>query len=177
MNRREVNKMGDITNVQVGVCSITFGGTDLGHTKGGVEVSYEPTQKDVTVDKYGETVVEQYLIGEKLTVKVPLAEYTIANLRRAMPQSTFAGAANSRITLGAAAGKKASDDALQLVLHPINEGTRRHDIVLYKAIAVDQVVLPHKIDEEKVFEVTFMALLDETRSDGNYLGMIGDSTT
>lgn len=169
--------MSDITNVQVGVCTVSLGGTDLGHTKGGVEVSYEPVYKDVTVDKFGETVVEQYLIGEKLTAKVPLAEYTIANLRKAMPQSTFAGAANSRITLGAAAGKKSTDDALQLVLHPFNEGTRRHDIVFYKAIVASQIVLPHKVDEEKVVEVEFMALLDESRSDGNYLGMIGDSTT
>lgn len=172
-----MNKLPDVTNVQVGVCTVSFGGTDLGHTKGGVEVSYEPVLHDVAVDKYGETPVEQYLVGEKLTVKVPLAEYTIANLRRAMPQATFAGAANSRITLGAAAGKKSTDDALQLVLHPINEGTRRHDIVLYKAIVSGQVVLPHKVDEEKVVEVTFMALLDETKSDGNYLGLIGDSTT
>jgi hypothetical protein len=169
--------MADITNVQVGVCSVSLGGTDLGHTKGGVEVSYEPVFKDVTVDKYGETVVEQYLIGEKLTAKVPLAEYTIANLRKSMPQSQFAGAANSRITIGAVAGKKSLEDALQLVLHPINEGTRRHDIVFYKAIVAAQVVLSHKVDEEKVVEVTFTALLDETRSDGNYLGLIGDSTT
>lgn len=169
--------MSDITNVQVGVCSVSFGGTDLGHTKGGVEVSYEPVYKDVMVDKFGETIVEQYLVGEKLTAKVPLAEYTIANLRRAMPQTTFAGSANSRITVGAAAGKKSTDDALQLVLHPVIEGTRRHDIVFYKAIVASSVVLPHKMDEEKIVEVEFTALLDETRSDGNYLGLIGDSTT
>jgi len=167
----------DITNVIVGECTVTFGGTDLGHTKGGVEVAYAPIFKDVTVDKYGETIVEQYLIGEKLTAKVPLAEYTIANLRRAMPQTTFAGAANTRVTVGAAAGKKSTDDAAVLVLHPRNEGTRRHDIVFYKAIVAGEVTLPHKVDEEKVVEVTFLALLDETRSDGNYLGLIGDSTT
>ena len=169
--------MADITNVQVGVCTVNFNSTDLGHTKGGVEVTYEPVYKDVMVDKFGETVVEQYLIGEKLTAKVPLAEYTIANLRRAMPQTTFGGAANTRITIGAAAGKKSTDDAAQLVLHPIHAGTRRHDIVFYKAIVASEVVLPHMVDEEKVFEVVFTALLDETRSDGNYLGLIGDSTT
>lgn len=169
--------MADVTNVQVGACSVSFNGLDLGHTKGGVEVSYGPVYKDVMVDKYGETVVEKYLIGEKFTAKVPLAEYTIANLRNAIPQSVFAGAANSRITIGAAAGKKASDDAYQLVLHPLNEGTRAHDVVMYKAVVTSEVVLPHKVDEEKVIEVTFEALLDESRSDGNYLGLIGDSTT
>lgn len=169
--------MADITQVQVGVCSVLYNGIDLGHTKGGVEVSYEPTHKDVSVDKYGETVVEKYLTGEKFTAKVPLAEFTIANLRNAMPQATFAGAANSRITLGASAGQAAKVDSYQLVLHPINQGTRRHDIVMHKAYVASQITLNHKVDEEKVIEVVFEALLDETKSDGNYLGLIGDSTT
>jgi hypothetical protein len=168
--------MGDITKVKVGVCSVTFNGVDLGHTKGGVEVSYEPTHMDVTVDKYGETVVEKYLTGEKFTAKVPLAESTIANLRVAMPQSSFAGAANARVTIGASAGQSARADAAQLVLHPINEGTRAFDIVMYKAYVADTVDLMHKIDEVKVIECMFEALLDETKSDGNYLGLIGDST-
>lgn len=169
--------MGDIANVQVGVCDVTFNGVDLGHTSGGVEVSYEPEHHDVMVDKFGNTIVQKYLIGEKLTAKLALAEYTIANLRNAIPQGTFAGAANSRLTIGAAAGKKATDDAYQLVLHPRNEGTRRHDVIFYKAYVASAVVLPHKNDEDKLVEVTFEALLDESRSDGNYLGMIGDSTT
>lgn len=169
--------MGDIANVQVGVCSVTFNGLDLGHTKGGVEVSYEPEHHDVMVDKYGNTIVQKYLIGEKLTAKLALAEFTIANLRNSIPQAVFAGAGNTRITVGAAAGKKALEDAYQLVLHPINEGTRRHDVIFYKAYVASTVVLPHRNDEEKVIEVTFEALLDESRSDGNYLGMIGDSTT
>lgn len=168
--------MPDVTNVQVGVCDVTFNGLNLGHTKGGVEVSYEPVYKDVAVDAYGETVVEKFLIGEKLTAKVPLAEYTIANLRNAMPQATFAGAANARMTIGAKAGKKAKEDSAQLVLHPMIEGTRRHDIVLHKAYVGSQVVLPHTNEDEKIIEVTFEALLDETKSDGNYLGLIGDST-
>lgn len=168
--------MGDITKVKVGVCSVTYNGLDLGHTKGGVEVSYEPQHMDVSVDKYGETVVEKYLTGEKFTAKVPLAEFTIANLRNAIPQATFAGAANARILIGASAGQSAKADAYQLVLHPIGEGTRAFDIVMHKAYVASTIELMHKVDEVKVIEVTFEALLDETKSDGNYLGLIGDST-
>lgn len=168
--------MADITNVRVGACDVTFNGVVVGHTIGGVEVTYEPVYKDVMVDAYGETVVEKYLIGEKLTAKVPLAESTIVNMRNAIPQSTFAGAGNARITIGAKAGKKASDDAYQLVLHPSGQGTRAFDIVLHKAYSSESVVLSHKHDEETVTEITFVALLDESKSDGNYLGLIGDST-
>lgn len=168
--------MADVTNVKVGACSVTFNSVDLGHTKGGVEVSYEPIYHEVSVDKYGETVVERYLIGEKMTAKVPLAELTIANLKVAMPMGTFAGAANARLTLGKSAGTKASTVAAQLVLHPLNMGTRANDIVLHKAHVASTVDLKMKVDEENVYEVEFQALLDETKSDGNYLGLIGDST-
>lgn len=168
--------MADIINVMVGVCSVLFNNVDLGHTKGGVELSYEPIYHDVTVDKFGETVVEQYLMGEKMTVKVPLAEFTIANLKVAMPNGTFAGAANRRILLGKSAGSKTSALAAQLVLHPINQGTRVNDIVLHKAVVTSTIELAMKVDEEKIIEVEFQALLDESKTDGNYLGLIGDST-
>lgn len=168
--------MADVTNVKVGACSVVFNSVDLGHTKGGVEVSYEPIYHDVSVDKYGETIVEKYLMGEKITVKVPLAELTIANLKVAIPQGTFAGAANARLTVGHSAGTKATDNAAQLVLHPLNMGTLANDIVLHKAYVASVVNLQMKVDEENVYEVEFEALLDETKSDGNYLGLIGDST-
>lgn len=168
--------MADITNVQLGVCSVTYNGIDLGHTKGGVEVSYEPVYADMTVDKYGETLLNQVLIGEKLTAKVPLAEFTVANLKTAVPNATYAGAGNARVLIGKSAGAKQTANAYQLVLHPTAEGTRRHDVVLYKAVVSSQVVIAHKNDEQKILEVEFTALLDETKSDGNYLGLIGDST-
>jgi hypothetical protein len=168
--------MADVTKVKVGVCSVVFNGVDLGHTLGGVEVVYEPSHHDVTVDKYGETVVEKVLSGEKLTAKVPLAEYTIANLKNAIPQSQFQGAANARVHLGKSAGGSARAASAQLVLHPIAEGTKAFDIVFHKAYVANQITLSHKVDETRVIECEFEALLDETKSDNNYLGFIGDST-
>lgn len=163
-------------NVELGAVDVSINGTDVGHQKGGAEVTYEPEFTESSVDLYGNTPIEARLTGERLTAKVRFAEYTIANLRRAMPQTEFAGAGNARITIGAKAGKKASDDAVQLVLHPSNKGTRAHDVVLYKAVVISSVVLNHKNDEDKIIEVEFLALVDETKNDGNYLGLIGDST-
>lgn len=168
--------MADITNVQMGTCDVEFNSVDLGHTAGGVEVTYEAEYADKQVDIYGNTVVDKLLSGERLIAKVPLAEFTIANLRNAMPQAQFAGAANARITVGAKAGKKASDDSYQLVLHPSQEGTRRHDVVLHKAYVESVEPITHTNEDQKVLMVTFVALLDESKSDGNYLGLIGDST-
>lgn len=167
--------MADITKVKLGVCSVSFDGNDLGHTKGGVEVSYEPTWHDITVDKYGETVVEKVLIGEKITAKVPLAEYTLANLRVAMPAATAVGSTTFKNTLGKSAGSlKGSTDAAALVLHPIAESDTSFDVKLYKAMVDSQINLNHTVDNEKVIEVTFVALLDESKSDGAYLAEIGN---
>lgn len=168
--------MADVANVKVGVCTVSYNGVDLGHTVGGVEVTYEATYHDVIVDKYGETVVEKKLVSERYMAKVPLAEYTIANLKAAIPQGQYQGAANARIHFGASSGKSAKDNSAQLVLHPINEGTRKFDVVLHKAYVANTITLQHKVDETRVVEVEFEALLDETKSDNNYLGFIGDST-
>lgn len=169
--------MADITKVKMGVCSVTFNGVDLGHTAGGVEATYEPEYSDIKVDKYGNTIADKILTGEKLTAKVPLTEKTIANLKVAMPNATFAGAANSRITLGKSAGQRMSSVAAELVLHPIAEGTRAYDVVIHKAVVTSEIMLSMKVDEQTVTEATFEGLIDETKSDGNYLGLIGDSTT
>lgn len=164
-----------VTNVRVHSMDVTLNGVDLGHIKGGVEITYEPQYHDVMVDKYGETIVEKYLTGEKVTAKMALAEATIANIGVAIPQGSFAGAANARRTVGSKAGKKASTSAYQLVLHPSNLGTKQFDFVMHKAYVESAVTLPHQNDTEVLIEVTFVALLDESKSDGNYLGFFGDS--
>ena|SRR5688572_14195741 len=168
--------MADITKVKMGVCDVSFNSTDVGHTAGGVEVTYEPEYADIAVDKYGNTPADKILIGEKFMAKVPLAEFTIDNLKRAIPNSTYAGAANARITIGKSSGQRMSSVAAQLVLHPRAEGTRAYDVVIHKAVVTSEVVMNHKLDEQKIIEVTFEGLVDESKSDGNYLGLIGDST-
>jgi len=168
--------MADITKVKVGVCSVVFNGVDLGHTSGGVEVVYTPQHYDVVVDKYGKSIGDKILIGESLVAKCPLAEYTIANLKNAIPQSQFQGAGNATVHIGKSAGASARAVAALLVLHPIAEGTKAFDIVFNKAYAANTVTLAHKIDAERIIEVDFEALIDETKSDNNYLGFVGDST-
>lgn len=168
--------MANALQVELGPVDVSVNGVDVGHCKGGAEVTYEPEYHETTVDKYGNTPVEARLMGERLTVKVRFAEYTIENLKRVIPQASFAGAANRRVTLGRKAGARATDSAVQLVLHPSDKGTRAHDIVLHKAYPMSAITLNHTIEDDKVIEVEFLALVDENKADGNYLGLIGDST-
>lgn len=166
--------MADITNVKMGVCSVSFDGVDLGHTKGGVTVTYEPEIHDITVDLYGSTPAEKVLIGQKLKAKVPLAESSIANLTVAIPESTVDG---TNLTFGGEVGLRMSSVAGELVLHPIaNDTDLSEDIIIYSAVVVSTLEIPFKVDAERILEIEFEGMIDETKSDGNMLGMIGDST-
>src|SRR6266567_2402593 len=98
--------MADATKVQLGTCQVTYKGVDLGHTIGGVQVTYTPNYHETSVDKYGSSVVEKFLIGERLIAKCNLAEITFANLQVAISQSSLAG--DDRLSFGSVAGKKAS---------------------------------------------------------------------
>ena len=169
--------MSNALQVETGPVDVTIDGVDIGHQQGGAEITYEPKVEAVFVDKYGETPVEYRLKGEMLKVKIRFAEFTIANLRKVMPEATFAGAANSRITLGKQAGARATDSTVELVLHPTDKGTRVHDFVIYKAYPISPITLVHSNDDNKVYEAEFVALVDESKANGNYLGLIGDSTT
>ena len=168
--------MADITNVKLGVCSVTFNDVALGHTKGGVTVTYEPTYHDMTVDAYGETVVDKRLLGERLAATVPLAEATLANLQVAIPEGTTSG---SKLTIGSSVGDALSDSAYELVLHPVENASDNldDDVVFHKAVVASTIELPFVNDGERIIEVEFVALLDEEQSDGEYLGFIGDSTS
>ena len=169
--------MADVTKVALGVCTGTFGGVDLGHTSGGVELTYEPVWHDVTVDLYGESKVDKRLMGEHVTVKVPLVEYTVANLKLAMPAGTVvSGSGKSRIDVGRGAGLKASSEADELVLTPVDAVGAEHTVTVHKAVAGNQITLSHVNDAARVIEVEFEGLIDETQGLGAMLFSIGDPT-
>lgn len=168
--------MGTTTNIKIGTCSVKLAGTDLGFSKGGVTFTYSPEYADLLADTYGKTPIDKALVGEVVTVKVPFTEPQIARLKKAIPLgvNTVAG----RLTFGSTAGQRLLAQAAQLVLHPQNNtaGDRSEDIVLHKAVVHKEVALNFEVDNQRVTEVEFVALIDTTKSDGNLLGFVGDST-
>lgn len=170
--------MGNATNIKIGACKMLFGGRDLGHTKGGVTVNYAPEYSDIVADQFGETPVDKALLSEALTVVVPMTESQLANIKVAIPLATEVGATDGRLTVGKNAGARLSSVAEQLVLHPLAnaDADATDDLVLYKAVVADEVEIAYNNEDQRVIEVTFMALVDTTKADGSWLGHIGDST-
>lgn len=167
--------MADATKIQLGPCSVRYKGTDLGHTIGGVVVTYTPTYKETSVDQHGSSVVEKFLTGERMMAELSLAEFTLANLQVAIGQSNLVG--DDSVSMGSNAGKKASEKAGELVLHPLAlpSSDRNSDVTIFKAVVTNELKIEHSNENEKVLPVQFDGLIDEGRADGARLGYIGDS--
>lgn len=167
--------MADVANVKLGNATVTFNAVAIGHTKGGVEVSYEPDIYEKTVDKYGSTPVGGSLIGERLTVKCMFAEHTLDQFKVALAGATFVdGATSDQIDLGKIAGATLTPSTLKI--HPDHMGASvAEDWDIYKAIVIGAVTVPYKVEDEIVYEVTFLALVDESKVDGKKLAKIGTS--
>lgn len=166
--------MSNVLNVKLGTCKVYFGGTDLGHTIGGVEVTYTPEYHETKVDEFAGPA-ERWLVGEKMSAKVPLAENVLSVIKEAITHATDN---SDHITVGSKAGKRSSTYAKLLVLHPVaNEASDYSDDVgIYKAHVANEITIGYKNDGEQIIEAMFEGLVDENREDGNLLGMIGDST-
>lgn len=105
-------------NVKLGVCSVTFDGVDLGYTKGGVEVEVKTETKKVMVDQFGNSEINEIIIGRSATAKVPLAETTLENLARIMPGATLtaSGGTKATATVTFASAAPANNDSVTLAI-------------------------------------------------------------
>jgi len=172
--------MANLSNLKVAAGSlITFGGVDLGHTVDGAEIEIEREFTEVKVDLYGNTPVDYVLTGQKATVKLKLAEITPNILSYVLPEADYdAGSADDQLHFGSKAGFSLRSKAYQLVITPQGGNTDGNlTITLFKAVSTDNINFAYKIDEMSVYEVTFTALVDESRNatDGRLLGRVGPS--
>lgn len=168
--------MPNLSNGRMGAASITFGGQTIGHTSGGVTFHYEPHLNDIIFDQYGDTPADKILGGENLQIVVNLAEPVVDLLQVAIPEGIQAGSGgNKRLTIGKDAGFSLRSVAAQLVLHPLDKtvSDTTEDVVIYKAVVADTVELNYEVDNQRVFQVTFQALLDESFGNSRRLGHVG----
>ena len=168
--------MANIANVRIGDCDVFLNEVHLGHTKGGVEFTFEREFEDLTVDKYGNMPLDMALTGQNLMIKAFLAEITNDILNVAIPEGNYAlGSEDDKLGLGRDAGYLLRNDAQPLRLHPRSKAADdfSEDVYIWQAVSVENVEMGYKIDEQRIIETTFRALVDETQPDGSRLGRIG----
>lgn len=156
---------------------VTFGGIDLGHTVDGAEIEIEREFTEVKADIYGNTPIDYVLTGQKATVKLKLAEIDPFTMNYVMPENDYdVGSADDHTHFGTRAGYSLRNDAMQLTIAPQGGNADGNlTFTFFRAVSTENATVAYKIDEQTVFEVTFTALVDESRAatDGRFLGRMG----
>jgi hypothetical protein len=172
--------MPDVSKVKLGPCTVTWNAVNLGYTKGGVEVEITTAKKKIMIDQFGETEVNEYIMGRSVIVRVPLAESDLTLLASVIPGSTLvtSGVApnqKKKLNIPTGSGVSLRDLAEKLVLHPTNELAtyKDEDFVIPLATASGDITFAYRHDEERIFMVEFVGYADNVTG---LLAIIGDET-
>lgn len=149
-------------NFHIGAGELTVGGVNVGHTTpDGIVITYEPDVHEHMSGKYGNTPVKATLIGQRLTLQITMGETTAENMSRAMAGAVLDGGS---VQFGGVAGREI--EPVELVMTPY-DGTEPW--TFHAAVPTGSVEMAYQVDNERVFQVTFVALVDESQADGEEL--------
>ena len=166
----------NIANVRIGVCSIVFNGVDCGHTLGGTKVTITRKLTPLKVDKYGDSPVDEVVTDVQMIVDAKVAEPVIALIKTAMPEGDYEnGATGSRIGVAACEGAALRAGSALLTLHPLSKAATdfSEDVTIYNAVPSSSPVLNYDVANQRIFDLQFTALVNETEGAGRRLGHIG----
>ena len=110
-----MGQQGNVNNIKLGPADVTFDGTALGLTKGGVIVSITQSVIDVVIDNWGDTPINAFDKGASVSVTVPMVEDTLEKIGIAIPSGTVT---SDRIKIGSPAGTVISTG--KLIINPNN---------------------------------------------------------
>lgn len=145
-------------NFRIGAGSISIDSQDIGYTtEDGVVVTVEPNVHIHQSGKYGTTGVKASILGYEVTVQITMAESTLANLQRALAGVTAVGA---KVQIGGVAGREVVGK--EIVLAPF-DGTESW--TFRNAVPTSSVEVAYQVENERVYEVTFTALVDDSAAD------------
>lgn len=167
----------DITQVNLGICSVTLNDVNLGFTKGGAELTYKGTWVKLAVDQQGITPVKKVFTGEEVSVKTNLSQLSHDNLVAACggAGTKITDGTKHAVTFGREPGFEA--DSYVLSLHPEYMGASlENDVTIYKASGIADVASAFKLEDGTVIPVTFEGIADLTRADKDRLWRFGDAT-
>lgn len=149
------------SEIRLGACWVTFAGTDLGYTKGGVVLSLETMTQELIVDQAGQMPLAEIIMGRRCTVMVPLAQTNASVLSKLIPGNTSIGSIYSGV------GLDLFDYTGQLVLTAKkNPGDT---VTIYKAAPITNMQAVFLPNSERIWPVQFKGYV--SAGDGAILGI------
>lgn len=152
------------TNVKMGVCNIRYGTTELGHTKGGVKLSYKVESEAVETDQ-SDAPVDVVITKQPVEVSVPLVDYQLEKLAQLIPNCNLVVDSTSpekkRLEITGSAGASLAKLAKPLVITPV-QGSSNDIVTVYHAVAIPEFDITYeKGSNVHVYNVRFQALQGE----------------
>lgn len=153
-------------DLDLGPCQVNFGvadaEVDLGRTEGGVRVAFATDVADLMSDQWGTQPEDQVITGQGARITVPLAEYTLENLRIALNQDLLF---DELIEGGRLVGTKMRSLAYSLLLKKYVDGAVSQDDLDYmrfpKAAPVGNPEILFSKDSQRIIEIEFIAFPDD----------------
>lgn len=162
-----------VENIKLGSVDVSFGGVDLGFTKGGVSVQITTQTKQVMVDQFGQSILNDYIQGRSGMVKVPMAESDLTKLVAVIPGAALVGTTEKKMTVPTAIGTSLIDFAKVLILHPtaLEPDDKTQDFTAALASPSGNLSFDYQYENERVYQVEFQIY---PNTDTGLLYTIGD---
>lgn len=166
-------------NLELTPVRVTFKGVDLGATLGNASIAIEAMKADIKADQLGETVIDRKITGLKFAVTTELAEIKLKdNWKVVFPWlNLITSGANKQMFANSQIGRADSDDAGELILHPLSlpDADKSGDYKFYKAIAEGKSEIVYGPGEQARLKIVFNILPDFSTTPARFM-VHGDPT-
>lgn len=167
----------DFDLVMGGPADFQLAAVTLGHTFGGITATISPQNREVNVDKFGSSPVNVRHTGERVSCNVPLAEIVAAQIAEILESGSDQTAAMTAKYMGAGRSAGYIHTAQNLLIIPFLTADAQKQVELMRATAVGEFTVGFSVDDDRVHEVEFLALVDEALTDGELVAKINLTTS
>lgn len=157
-----------INNIKRGAAKVTWGASDLGWSKGGVKVKLSEKAKPISIDQFGETIMDEVITGKEVEIIIPMAESAIiATLPFIFANYAVATTAVPlTLDVGVSRISKAAALTIELMTSEtaVEAGNTPNKYYFYKAVPVGPLEDSYMHGEQVTYDVTFHVYPDSANS-------------
>lgn len=143
----------------------------------GVKITVKHLTTAVQTDQTGKSTVNDFHVGDEMSVEMMFDEYTALKMKQAYPKAALISSGGAdRITWGRAIGEDFYSEAGVLEILPTSddENYAGRRFTFYKAAAIGDSSFEYGPDKKIQIKTVFKVYPDFTQVDGEYFGYFGD---
>lgn len=167
----------DFDNLTHGPAIFQLADTEIGHTHGGISCTITPQNRAQNVDQFGSSECNIIHTGDEVRMNVPFAEWTADTLAEVYEPGNNQTATSSAdyLGIGRSSGYIYTTQDAKIVPRLTADAAKR--IQMWRATPIGDFELMHNSDDDRIFEVEFACLVDESQTDGELIGKLQITTS